>query len=123
MRIVLFGGGLGTRVREYADHIPKPMIPTGYRPLVWHLMKYYARNSGTRTSSAAPALRRSAGEPRRLLSAARDSQMILPTFRDAFLRAAGEIGPNVARAGRRLRCRDVPSDLRRRPRPARYWTS
>jgi glucose-1-phosphate cytidylyltransferase len=30
------------RVREYAESIPKPMIPIGYRPIVWHLMKYYA---------------------------------------------------------------------------------
>jgi glucose-1-phosphate cytidylyltransferase len=42
MKVVLFCGGLGMRVREYAERIPKPMIPIGYRPIVWHLMKYYA---------------------------------------------------------------------------------
>jgi glucose-1-phosphate cytidylyltransferase len=42
MKVVLFCGGLGMRVREYADQIPKPMIPIGYRPILWHLMKYYA---------------------------------------------------------------------------------
>jgi glucose-1-phosphate cytidylyltransferase len=42
MKVVLFCGGLGMRVREYADRIPKPMIPIGYRPILWHLMKYYA---------------------------------------------------------------------------------
>ena len=30
------------RIREYSDSIPKPMVPIGYRPLLWHLMKYYA---------------------------------------------------------------------------------
>jgi len=42
MKVVLFCGGLGTRIREYTDTIPKPMIPIGYRPILWHLMKYYA---------------------------------------------------------------------------------
>ncbi len=42
MKVVLFCGGLGTRIREYSDTVPKPMIPIGYRPMLWHLMKYYA---------------------------------------------------------------------------------
>jgi glucose-1-phosphate cytidylyltransferase len=42
MKVILFCGGLGMRVREYADRIPKPMIPIGYRPILWHVMKYYA---------------------------------------------------------------------------------
>jgi glucose-1-phosphate cytidylyltransferase len=42
MKVVLFCGGLGMRIREYADVIPKPMVPIGYRPLLWHVMKYYA---------------------------------------------------------------------------------
>jgi glucose-1-phosphate cytidylyltransferase len=42
MKVVLFCGGLGTRVREYSERIPKPMIPVGYRPILWHVMKYYA---------------------------------------------------------------------------------
>ena len=42
MKVVLFCGGLGLRLREYADHIPKPMVPIGYRPILWHVMKYYA---------------------------------------------------------------------------------
>jgi glucose-1-phosphate cytidylyltransferase len=41
MKVVLFCGGLGMRIRDNED-IPKPMITIGYRPLVWHLMKYYA---------------------------------------------------------------------------------
>lgn len=42
MKVVLFCGGLGARIREYSDAVPKPMIPIGYRPLLWHVMKYYA---------------------------------------------------------------------------------
>ncbi|MEE9369552.1 MAG: sugar phosphate nucleotidyltransferase [Pontiella sp.] len=42
MKVVLFCGGQGTRIRDYSDELPKPMIPVGYRPVLWHLMKYYA---------------------------------------------------------------------------------
>lgn len=42
MKVVLFCGGMGTRIREYSDTIPKPMVPIGYRPILWHVMKYYA---------------------------------------------------------------------------------
>jgi len=42
MKVVLFCGGQGMRLREYSDEVPKPMVPVGYRPLLWHLMKYYA---------------------------------------------------------------------------------
>ncbi len=42
MKVVLFCGGLGMRMREYSEQIPKPMVPIGYRPILWHLMKYYA---------------------------------------------------------------------------------
>jgi glucose-1-phosphate cytidylyltransferase len=42
MKVVLFCGGLGMRLREYAENVPKPMVPIGYRPILWHLMKYYA---------------------------------------------------------------------------------
>lgn len=42
MKVVLFCGGLGTRLREYSETIPKPMVNIGYRPIIWHLMKYYA---------------------------------------------------------------------------------
>jgi glucose-1-phosphate cytidylyltransferase len=41
MKVVLFCGGLGMRIRD-TDNIPKPMVTIGYRPLVWHVMKYYA---------------------------------------------------------------------------------
>jgi glucose-1-phosphate cytidylyltransferase len=42
MKVVLFCGGLGTRLKEYSETIPKPMAEIGYRPIIWHLMRYYA---------------------------------------------------------------------------------
>ena len=42
MKVVLFCGGLGTRLREHADTIPKPLVNVGIRPIIWHLMHYYA---------------------------------------------------------------------------------
>ncbi len=42
MKVVLFCGGAGMRLRGYADDVPKPMVQIGSRPLLWHLMKYYA---------------------------------------------------------------------------------
>jgi glucose-1-phosphate cytidylyltransferase len=42
VKVVLFCGGKGMRLRESYDDIPKPMVPVGYRPILWHLMKYYA---------------------------------------------------------------------------------
>jgi glucose-1-phosphate cytidylyltransferase len=42
MKVVLFCGGAGMRLRGYADDVPKPMVRIGARPLLWHLMKYYA---------------------------------------------------------------------------------
>ena len=43
MKTVLFCGGLGTRVRDYSENIPKPMIPIGDKPILWHLMHYYSQ--------------------------------------------------------------------------------
>jgi glucose-1-phosphate cytidylyltransferase len=42
MKVVLFCGGMGMRLREYSETIPKPMVEIGYRPVLWHVMKYYA---------------------------------------------------------------------------------
>ncbi len=42
MKVVLFCGGFGMRMREYSESIPKPMVPIGDRPILWHIMKYYA---------------------------------------------------------------------------------
>lgn len=42
MKVVLFCGGLGTRLREHSETIPKPLVEIGGRPILWHLMSYYA---------------------------------------------------------------------------------
>lgn len=43
MKVVILCGGRGTRFREETEHKPKPMIEIGGRPIVWHIMKHYAR--------------------------------------------------------------------------------
>ena len=43
MKTVLFCGGLGTRIRDFSETIPKPMIPIGDKPILWHLMHYYSQ--------------------------------------------------------------------------------
>jgi glucose-1-phosphate cytidylyltransferase len=42
MKVVLFCGGFGLRLRDYSETIPKPMVAIGNRPILWHIMKYYA---------------------------------------------------------------------------------
>src|SRR5262249_16806625 len=42
MKVVLFCGGLGMRLRDSSESVPKPMVNIGYRPILWHVMKYYA---------------------------------------------------------------------------------
>jgi len=42
MKVVLFCGGAGMRLRGYSEDVPKPMVEIGTRPILWHLMKYYA---------------------------------------------------------------------------------
>jgi glucose-1-phosphate cytidylyltransferase len=42
MKVVLFCGGQGLRLRDYAETLPKPMVPIGPRPVLWHVMRYYA---------------------------------------------------------------------------------
>jgi len=41
MKVVLFCGGMGLRIRD-AENVPKPLVQIGYRPVLWHVMKYYA---------------------------------------------------------------------------------
>jgi glucose-1-phosphate cytidylyltransferase len=43
MKVVLFCGGQGTRIRDYSESIPKPMIPVGHQPILWHIMQYYSQ--------------------------------------------------------------------------------
>ena len=42
MKVVILCGGQGTRIRDVSENIPKPMIPVGGLPILWHIMKYYA---------------------------------------------------------------------------------
>ena len=42
MKVVLFCGGLGLRIRDAGENVPKPLVTIGYRPILWHVMKYYA---------------------------------------------------------------------------------
>jgi glucose-1-phosphate cytidylyltransferase len=42
MKVVLFCGGLGMRIRSGPESVPKPMMPIGSRPVLWHVMRYYA---------------------------------------------------------------------------------
>lgn len=43
MKVVLLAGGLGTRLAEYTNLIPKPMVPIGGRPILWHIMNTYSK--------------------------------------------------------------------------------
>lgn len=44
MKVVILCGGLGTRLREETEFRPKPMVPIGGRPILWHIMKFYAHH-------------------------------------------------------------------------------
>jgi glucose-1-phosphate cytidylyltransferase len=43
MKVVILAGGFGTRLAEYSDVVPKPMVTLGGRPIIWHIMKIYAK--------------------------------------------------------------------------------
>jgi glucose-1-phosphate cytidylyltransferase len=47
MKVVILCGGLGTRLREETEFRPKPMVPVGNRPMLWHIMKIYAHYGHT----------------------------------------------------------------------------
>jgi glucose-1-phosphate cytidylyltransferase len=42
VKVVIFCGGLGTRIREASEALPKPLVSVGSRPILWHIMRYYA---------------------------------------------------------------------------------
>ena len=42
MKVVILAGGFGTRLSEYTDTIPKPMVPIGNKPIIEHIMDIYA---------------------------------------------------------------------------------
>ena len=44
MKVVIMCGGMGTRLREETEFRPKPMIKIGPKPIIWHIMKHYARH-------------------------------------------------------------------------------
>ena len=44
MRVVILCGGQGSRIRDASETVPKPMLPIGGKPIVWHIMKLYARH-------------------------------------------------------------------------------
>lgn len=43
MKVILLAGGFGTRLGEFTDLIPKPMVPVGGKPILWYIMQTYAR--------------------------------------------------------------------------------
>ena len=43
MKVILLAGGLGTRLSELTEALPKPMVPIGNRPILWHIMCHYAK--------------------------------------------------------------------------------
>ena len=43
MKVLILAGGFGTRIAEYTDAIPKPMVPIGGKPIIWHIMRHYAK--------------------------------------------------------------------------------
>jgi glucose-1-phosphate cytidylyltransferase len=44
MKVVIFCGGKGLRLRDFSENIPKPMVPVGSMPIIWHTMKYFAHH-------------------------------------------------------------------------------
>ena len=42
MKVILLAGGFGTRLSEYTENLPKPMVTIGEKPILWHIMNYYA---------------------------------------------------------------------------------
>jgi len=47
MKVVLFCGGLGMRLKDHAENVPKPLVKIGNMPILWHVMKYYAHYGHT----------------------------------------------------------------------------
>jgi glucose-1-phosphate cytidylyltransferase len=57
MQVVFLCGGMGTRIRDIAEDIPKPMIPIGEQPILWHIMNCYARRCSATRSTSRPRSR------------------------------------------------------------------
>ncbi len=43
MKVILLAGGFGTRLSEYTETLPKPMVEIGGKPILWHIMNFYAK--------------------------------------------------------------------------------
>ena len=43
MKVVILAGGFGTRLSEYTDYIPKPMVKIGGKPILWHIMEHFSK--------------------------------------------------------------------------------
>lgn len=43
MKVIILAGGFGTRLAEFTEVIPKPMVPVGGKPILWHIMQWYAK--------------------------------------------------------------------------------
>ena len=43
MKVIILAGGFGSRLSEYTDTIPKPMVEVGGKPILWHIMNLYAQ--------------------------------------------------------------------------------
>jgi glucose-1-phosphate cytidylyltransferase len=43
MKVIILAGGFGTRLSEYTESIPKPMVTVGGKPIIWHIMNTYAK--------------------------------------------------------------------------------
>ena len=47
MKVILLAGGFGTRLSEYTDTVPKPMVEIGRKPMLFHIMNLYAKYNHT----------------------------------------------------------------------------
>lgn len=47
MKVIILAGGFGTRISEYTDVVPKPMVPIGGKPIVWHIMNTFSEFNHT----------------------------------------------------------------------------
>ena len=144
MKVVLFCGGLGMRIRDAGENMPKPMVTIGYRPILWHVMKYYAHYGHkdfilclgyrgdviknyflnySETLSNDFVLSRGRQEARA------DGQRH-PRLEDHVRRHGRDLQHRAAPQGRRAACArrtDVPGQLQRRPvrlcRCRRIWST
>ena len=135
MKVVIFCGGLGVRMGEETQRIPKPMIEIGGRPILWHIMRYYASwghnefilclgYKGEVIKRVLPLVQRGAVQRLRARSRTATGTKLellsrdLGRVADHVRRHRAQLDDRRAAQGGRAahrRRRDVPRDLRRRP--------